>query len=211
VGGGLANFGGKLGILGAIAAGLQFKEAQTSMRMADTRCGIQIAAVECSVQKTDFNLGARCSLVAQARRWAATPAPGYVVAHAAPLQGAGAALGGYTSTAEGKIVCASFLDNWNKIVLAIRDNPSLIQARANPASQANSASRVEAGAAQADDICVPKSAGVQAYRTAGECLVVATLGKTDGVIYGGEENDGFIKVETSSGAGWVKSIMMRKQ
>lgn len=37
---------------------------------------------------------------------------------------------GYTSTAEGKIVSASFLDNWNKIVLTIRDNPSLIQASA---------------------------------------------------------------------------------
>ena len=125
--------------------------------------------------------------------------------------GAGAALGGYTSTAEGKIVCASFLDNQNKIVLAIRANPSLIQARANPASQANAASSVEAGAAQADGICVPKSAGVEAYRTAGAFSFVATLGKTDRVIYGGEDNDGFVKVETSSGAGWVKSIMMRKQ
>ncbi len=28
---------------------------------------------------------------------------------------------------------------------------------------------------------------------------------------GGDEKDGFIKVETSGGTGWVKSILMRKQ
>ena len=41
--------------------------------------------------------------------------------------------------------------------------------------------------------------------------VVATLAKTDEVIYDGEERDGFMKVETGSGTAWVKAIMMRKQ
>jgi len=40
---------------------------------------------------------------------------------------------------------------------------------------------------------------------------VATLGKSDEVIYGGEEKDGFLRVETSNGSAWVKSIMIRKQ
>lgn len=71
---------------------------------------------------------------------------------------------------------------------------------------------MQAGAGQAGDVYVPKIAGVKAYRSATEsAAVVATLGKTDEVIYGGEEKDGFLKVETSSGTGWVKSIMMRKQ
>jgi hypothetical protein len=188
VGGGLAGFGGALGLFGAIAGGLKFKEAQTSMTMADTRSGLQVAAAEGSAQKTDFNVGA--------------------VLFGA---GGGAALGGYSNTAEGKIVSASFLDNWNKIVVALRDNPSLIQARAGAASQANAASSVKAGAAQAGDVYVPKIAGVKAYRTAAEGAVVATLGKSDEVIYGGEERDGFLKVETASGTAWVKSIMMRKQ
>ena len=163
VGGGLAGFGGALGLFGAIAGGLKFKEAQTSMTMADTRSGLQVAAAEGSAQKTDFNVGA--------------------VLFGA---GGGAALGGYSNTAEGKIVSASFLDNWNKIVVAVRANPSLVQARAGAASLANAAASVTAGAGQAGDVFVPKIAGVKAYRTAAEGAVVATLGKTDEVIYGGE-------------------------
>ncbi len=188
VGGGLAGFGGALGLFGAIAGGLKFKEAQTSMTMADTRSGIQVAAAEGSAQKTDFNIGAVLF-----------------------GGGGGAALGGYTSTAEGKIVSASFLDNWNKIVLAIRDNPSLIQAKGSAASQANAAGSAKAGAGNAGDVYLPKIAGVKAYKTASEGAVVATLGKSDEVIYGGEEKDGFMKVETAKGTAWVKALMMRKQ
>jgi len=40
---------------------------------------------------------------------------------------------------------------------------------------------------------------------------VATLSKTDEVIFEGEESNGFMKVATPSGSGWVKSVMMRKQ
>jgi uncharacterized membrane protein len=123
----------------------------------------------------------------------------------------GRALGGYTSTAEGKIVSASFLDNWNKIVLTIRDNPSLIQAKGSAASQANAAGSVKAGAGNAGDVYLPKIAGVKAYKNAAEGAVVATLSKTDEVIFEGEEKDGFMKVETGKGTGWVKAIMMRKQ
>ena len=86
-----------------------------------------------------------------------------------------------------------------------------MQAKASTASQANAAASVKADAGGAGDVFLPKIAGVKAYRTAAEGAVVATLGKSDEVIYGGEEKDGFLKVETSSGTGWVKSIMMRKQ
>ena len=40
---------------------------------------------------------------------------------------------------------------------------------------------------------------------------LAVVEPQDAVIYGGEEKDGFLKVETSSGTARVKSIMMRKQ
>ena len=193
IGGGLAGLGGafgggKLGLLGALAGAMKFKEAQTSMVMADTRSGIQVAAAEGSAQQTDFNIGAVL------------------------FGGAGAAaLGGYTSTAEGKIVAASFLNNWNKIVSSVRDNPSLIQAKGSVANQANASGSTKAGAGQAGDVYLPKIAGVKAYRNASEGPVLATLSKSDEVIYGGEEKDGFIKVETGAGSGWVKAIMMRKQ
>lgn len=192
VGGALAGFGGKLGMLGALAGGVKFKEAQTSLVMADTRSGIQVAAAEGSAQKTDFNIGG-----------------------ALFGAGAGAALGGYGNTAEGKIVAASFLDNWNNIVRNIRSNPSLVQAKAGAASQQNAAASVKAGAAAggtAGDVYVPKIANIKAWRNPAEGgPVVATLQKTDEVIFEGEESNGFMKVATPSGSGWVKAVMLRRQ
>jgi hypothetical protein len=189
VGGALGGLlGGRAAVLGAIAGGLKFKEAQTSMVMADTRSGIQVAAAEGSAQKTDFSLGA-----------------------ALFGGGAGAALGGYTSTAEGKIVAASFLDNWNKIVVAVRNNPSLIQARGSAASQANAAGSVKANAGNAGDVFLPKIAGVKVFRSASEGAELTTLGRSDEVIFEGEEQNGFMKIATQKGSGWVKAIMLRKQ
>ncbi len=189
VGGALAGVGGLLGKFGAIAGGLKFKEAQTSLVMADTRSGIQVAAAEGSAQKTDFNIGA------------------------ALFGGSGgAALGGYGNTAEGKIVAASFLDNWNNIVRTIRNNPSLIQARGSAASQANAAGSVKAGAGAAGDVYVAKINGVKALRSPADgAATVATLSKIDEVIFEGEEKDGFMKVATPNGSAWVKAVMMRKQ
>jgi hypothetical protein len=188
VGGALGGLlGGRHAAIGAIAGGLKFKEAQTSMIMADTRSGIQVAAAEGSAQKTDFSLGG-----------------------ALFGGGAGAALGGYTSTAEGKIISASFLDNWNKIVVAIRGNPSLIQARGGAASQQNAAMSVKAGAGNAGDVYIAKIAGVKVFREAFEGAALTTLTKTDEVIFEGEEQNGFMKVATPRGSGWVKAIMLRK-
>lgn len=188
VGGALGAFGGKLGMLGALAGGLKFKEAQTSLVMADTRSGIQVAAAEGSAQKTDFNIGA-----------------------ALFGGGGGAALGGYGNTSEGKIVAASYLDNWNNIVRTIRNQPSLIQATSSVASQQNAANSVKAGAGTAGDIYVPKIAGVKAYRGPSEGATLMTLSKTDEVIFEGEEANGFMKVATPNGSAWVKAVMLRKQ
>lgn len=193
VGGGLGGLMGGFGrggaVLGAIAGGLKFKEAQTSMIMADTRSGIQVAAAEGSAQKTDFNIGA-----------------------ALFGGGAGAALGGYTNTAEGKIVAASFLDNWNKIVVSVRNNPSLVAATAGPASRANAQASVRANAGNAGDVYLAKIAGVKVLKASSDgAPEVMTLTKDAEVIFEGEEQDGYMKVATPRGSGWVKAIMMRKQ
>ncbi|HEY9105762.1 MAG TPA: CsgG/HfaB family protein, partial [Roseateles sp.] len=56
--GGLGGFlGGKLGIVGAIAGGLKFKDASTSLLLADVRSSIQVAAAEGKASKTDFSIG----------------------------------------------------------------------------------------------------------------------------------------------------------
>ena len=56
VGGALGGLlGGKSGtVLGAVAGGLKFKEAQTSMLVADARSGVQVAAAEGSSKKADL-------------------------------------------------------------------------------------------------------------------------------------------------------------
>lgn len=189
VGGALGGlFGGAGRVVGAIAGGLKFKEAQTSMLLSDTRSGIQVAAAEGSAKQTDFALGG-----------------------ALFGAGAGAALGGYTNTNEGKVITASFLDNWNNIVRAVRDNPSLIQAKAGPASQANAAASVKAGAASAGDVMMAKIAGVKVLRgPADSAGVLMSLSKTDEVLYLGEERNGFAKVTSPSGDGWVKAMLLRK-
>ncbi len=186
VGGLLGGFGGGLGLIGAIAGNLKFKEASTAMVMADVRSGLQVAASEGSAKKTDFNIGGM-------------------------LLGAGGAgaLGGYSSTAEGKLIAASFLDNWNNIVRNVRSNPSLVQAKASGASRANA---VNSTVADAGAVWVAKIAGVRALAEPKDgSREIASLGRSDEVVAEGEEKDGFMKVATAKGTGWVKTIMMRKQ
>jgi curli biogenesis system outer membrane secretion channel CsgG len=124
VGGAVAGlFGmarGVLGQIGGLAGGVKFKEAQTAILIADIRSGIQVASAEGTAKKTDFNIGG----------W------GYGA-------GAFASAGGYTRTPEGKVVAASFLDNFNKIVTQIRDQPSLVRS-SSAASQQNAAASTRA-------------------------------------------------------------------
>jgi hypothetical protein len=192
VGGALGGLMGRLGgagaVVGAIAGGLKFKEAQTSMLMADTRSGIQVAAAEGSAKATDFALGGTMF-----------------------GSGGGAALGGYSNTNEGKVIAASFLDNWNNIVRSVRNSPSLIQAKAGPAAQANAANSVQANAANAGDVMMAKIAGVKVLKgpadSAGELMA---LSKTDEVLFLGEERNGFVKVTSPKGDGWVKKVLLKK-
>jgi len=188
IGGLLGHFGGAGAVVGAVAGGLKFKEAQTSMLLSDTRSGIQVAAAEGSAKQTDFALGGTLF-----------------------GSGGGAALGGYTNTNEGKVITASFLDNWNNIVRAIRNNQSLIQAKAGVASQANAANSVQAGAANAGDVMMAKISGVKVLKgpadSAGELMA---LSKTDEVLFLGEEKNGFVKVTSPKGDGWVKKVLLKK-
>jgi hypothetical protein len=98
----LGAIGGFFGIAGsfagAIAGGLKFKQASTTMMLADTRTSEQVASAEGSVEKADWGVG------------------GF-------LGGVGA--GAYTNTAEGKIVAAALLDNYNNVVKSIKSDPSI--------------------------------------------------------------------------------------
>jgi hypothetical protein len=86
----------------AVAGGIKFKEAQTSMLVADSRSGVQAAAAEGSTRKAALRLGAGLF-----------------------GGGIGAAGGGYGNTNEGKIIAAAFMDNYNSVVKVVRHDPSL--------------------------------------------------------------------------------------
>jgi Curli production assembly/transport component CsgG len=175
---------------GAIAGGLKFKEAQTSMLVADARSTVQVAAAEGSTRKADLRLGAG-------------------------LFGGGfaAAGGGYGNTNEGKIIASAFMNNYNELVLAVRNDPALQRNVGSLKDEAAKGGTTKAGAVfNEGDVLAPKIAGVVMYADASDkSKVVAKLDRGDDVVVVGEEKDGYIKVQGGSAAGWVKVILVSKR
>lgn len=173
------------GVFGAIAGNLKFREASTSLLVADVRSSIQVAAAEGKATKTDFGIGG----------W------GYA--------GAVVGLGGYTSTPEGKMVAASFLDNYNNIVKSIRDQPNLIRTN-SAAGDANAAASTRAEAPQqAGQTLCPKIGNVKAYGgPAKDAKVVASIPKGEELIASGEVKNGFVYVDAANFSGWVQRTLV---
>lgn len=182
--GGLGLFGA---VAGVVAAGLKFKSAQTTMILSDSRSSLQIASATGSAEKTDFSMG------------------GLFVGGA----GAGA-LGGYTNTPEGKVIAASYLDNWNNIVRSIRNNPQLARQDINLKSASGQPTKAGMVFEEGDTV-TGKIAGLKLYAQPNKkSKVVSTLGRGEEVIYTGKDQDGFIQVQGQDGEGWVEKIMVRK-
>lgn len=102
-GGASASLGGLIGgnagrMIGALGGSLKTKEASTMLTLVDNRSGVQVAASEGSASKTDFaGLGSLSGM------------------------SGGANLGGYTRTAEGKVIAAAFMDAFNQMVVSLRN------------------------------------------------------------------------------------------
>ena len=177
--------GGRIPI-GAIAGGLKFKEAATSLLIADVRSSIQVAAAEGKATKTDFSIS------------------GWGVGG-----GAVASAGGYTNTPEGKVIAASFLDNYNKMVLAIRNQPSLIKS-SSAAADVNAAASTKAETPQqAGQMLAAKIPNVKVYaEPSKESTVVATLKRTDDLVATGEVKNGFAKIDAADFSGWVQRTLV---
>lgn len=90
--------GGRGALLAGLAGSLNTKEASTMLTLIDNRSGVQVAASEGSASKTDF--GAVGSLFGGS---------------------GGGGLGGYSNTAEGKVIAAAFMDAFNQMVRALRN------------------------------------------------------------------------------------------
>jgi len=170
VGGLLGRMGGVLGALGGLAGGVKFKEAETTLLVADVRSGIQVASAEGKASKMDFSLGG----------WG--------------WGGMGwAAAGGYSKTPEGKLIAASLLDNYNRVVQSIRSRPTLIKGM-SAASQANAATSTRA-TPRAASVAVP--AVVQNLQ-ASNLLPAALVGNFAGQFSGPDEGT-FNAVVASNG------------
>ena len=184
IGGALGGLVGGSGgrALGAIAGGVKFKEAQTSMLVSDTRSGVQVAAAEGKAQKKDFRLGAL-----------------------GIGSGAAAAAGGYTNTNEGKVIAASFLDNYNRIVESMRSNTVLAKASGDDV--------VKAGTVfNEGDVVAAKIDNVKILAEAKDgSKVVGTVNKADDLVYLGHEKDGFLHVQGAAAEGWIKKTLITKR
>jgi hypothetical protein len=101
-GGGLAAVGGLFGnagrALGTVAGTFSTNEAGTILTVIDNRSSVQLAASEGYAKNTDFGgMGALFNA------------------------GGAAGAGAYTSTPQGKVLLASFMDAYNKLVQSVRN------------------------------------------------------------------------------------------
>uniref|UniRef100_UPI00129041EC SH3 domain-containing protein n=1 Tax=Escherichia coli TaxID=562 RepID=UPI00129041EC len=108
-----------------------------------------------------------------------------------------------------KLIAASFLDNYNKIVLAIRDQDSLIRT-GSASGDANAAASTQAGAPiPAGQMLAAKISNVKAYAAPSrDSKVVATRNRSDELVATGEVKDGFVKVDAANFSGWVQRTLV---
>lgn len=94
-----AAIGGLFGSVGALLGGsLKFADAQSVMTLTENRSGVQVAAAEGSARGTSFAGGI-----------------------GAIGGGLGGALGGYTKTAEGKVIVGAMMDAFNTLVKSTKN------------------------------------------------------------------------------------------
>jgi hypothetical protein len=127
--------------------------------------------------------------------------------------GFGAAAGGYGNTNEGKIIAAAFMDNYNKIVTTVRGDSSLQRSVGSLKEEAAAGGSTKSGAVFSEgDVLMPKIANIQVLATPAEgAKVVQTLAKGMEMVVIGEVKDGYVKVQTSAGSGWVRTTLVSKQ
>jgi len=94
---GLIGGGTKTRLALGLAGNTKTKEASTLLTLVDNRSGVQLAAAEGSARNVDF--GSMGSVFGSR---------------------AGGSLGGYTNTAEGKVIAAALTDSFNKMVKVVR-------------------------------------------------------------------------------------------
>jgi hypothetical protein len=174
-------------LVGVLAGGLKFKEAQTSMLIADARSSVQVAAAEGSSRKADLNL---LAAFGRGSGWGG--------------------VGGYANTNEGKVIAASFMNNFNEIVKVIRNDPNLQRDVGTLAQEAGK--KTAAGPVYNEgDVVMPKIANVKILaQPTDSAKAIGTVGKGEELVVIGAEKDGFLNVQGSGGSGWVKKVLVTR-
>ena len=185
VGGVLGNRTG-----GVVGGGLKFKEAQTSLLLGDVRSGVQVAAADGKAKKADIG-----------------------AAVGGLLGGVGVAAAGYTKTNEGKVIAASFLNNYNRIVADVKKDPRLKGMDASAVARSVGNTGVRAGSTFGEgDVLYPKIENVKLLAEPGDkAASIGTLKKSEELVFLGEEKDGYLHVQGATGEGWVKKVLVSKR
>ena len=175
-------------LLGSVASGLKFQEAQTSMMLTDARSGVQVAAAEGSTRKADLQL--TTSLLGTR---------------------AGGSVGGYGKTNEGKIIAAALLDNFNNVVAVVRSDASL---QRDVGTLSDEISRKVASGAvfNEGDVVTPKIANVKLLASPIETAEsLATLSRSEELVVIGAEQNGYLNVQSGEATGWVRRVLLTRQ
>ena len=93
----------------------------------------------------------------------------------------------------------------------VRNDPAL-QRSDGTLKQEAAAGGVKAGTFKEGDVLGPKIANVKLMAEPSDSAkVVATLGRGDELVVVGAEKDGFVNVQGSNAAGWVKVVLVSKR
>ena len=95
----------------------------------------------------------------------------------------------------------------------MRADPSLKRNVGNLRQEAAAGGSHKAGAVYNEgDVLVPKIANVKLYSSPTDTSkVVATLARGEELVVVGEPQDGYVNVQGSNGAGWVKLVLVTRR
>jgi curli biogenesis system outer membrane secretion channel CsgG len=202
VGGALARVGSFFGpigmVVGAVAGSVQYKQAQTTLILTDTRSGVQLSVAQGSAEKADLSIGFL----------------------GGGLGGLGA-IGAYGNTAQGKVITAAYLDAYNNMVESVRNSPEIIRNAATVRDEALRVAKAAPSTKQPDSLPVPATplagtvvqsklnrVGIFA-KSSDDGKASAYLAKGSEAVTDGREENGFIFVKGDGFKGWVEKDMIR--
>ena len=173
-------------VAGIVGGSLKFSEAQTSLTLADTRSGIQVAAAAGASKKSSFGVVAGLGGSSTA-----------------------AGLGAYSNTPEGKVVAAAFLQTYNSIVDAVEGDNDLVRENSLLEFKKEGGKKIKkTKKSSVGEIKFSKINNVPVYSGPDGKNVMFKLTSKEEVVILGEEGD-YYNIMGSGGEGWVKKILVK--